>query len=121
MKNSHSNHILNTFVQKPGNHMVTLQQFPCYLQQIMSQSIYKSFIRSHLKYCCAAWSHRVYHNSNLKLLESAQRGALSLILRLFKSTPTVALEAELGILLIYITGIPCSEVMEIRHVWCLLL
>ena len=84
-------------------------------------TIYKSFIRSHLKYCCAAWNHRVYHNSNLKLLESAQRGALSLILRLFKSTPTVALEAELGILLIYITGIPCSEVMEIRHVWCLLL
>ena len=33
------NHILNTFVQKPGNHMVALQQSPCYLQQVMSQSI----------------------------------------------------------------------------------
>ena len=30
---------LNTFVQKPGNHMVALQQPPCYLQQIMSKSI----------------------------------------------------------------------------------
>ena len=36
-------------------------------------------------------SHRVYHNSNLKLLESTQRGALSLILRSFKSTPTIVL------------------------------
>ena len=39
MKNSHSNHILNTFVQKPGNHMVALQWSPCYVQQNMSQSI----------------------------------------------------------------------------------
>ena len=39
MKNSHSNHILNTFVQKPGNHMVILKQLPCYFQQIMSKSI----------------------------------------------------------------------------------
>ena len=30
---------------------------------------YKYFIRSHLEYCCAAWSLRIYHNSNLKLLE----------------------------------------------------
>ena len=33
-------------------------------------TIYKSFIRSDLEYCCAAWSHRIYHNSNLKPLES---------------------------------------------------
>ena len=61
-------------------------------------TIYKSFIRSHLEYCCAAWSHRIYHNSNLKLIDFKQKGALSLILRLFKSTSTVGLEAELGIL-----------------------
>ena len=55
--------------------MVALQQSPYYLQQIMSQSISLS-----------------------KLHESTQRGALSLILRSFKSTPIVALETELGIL-----------------------
>ena len=42
-------------------------------------SIYKSFIRSHLEHCCAAWSPRIYQNSNLKLLESSQRVVLSLI------------------------------------------
>ena len=39
MTNSHSNDIFNTFVQKPENHMVALQQSPCYLQQVMLQSI----------------------------------------------------------------------------------
>ena len=47
-------------------------------------SIYKSFIRSHLEHCCAAWSPRIYQNTNLKLLESSQRVVLSLILRSFK-------------------------------------
>ena len=42
-------------------------------------SIYKSFIRSHLEHCCAAWSPRIYQNSNLKLLESSQRVVLALI------------------------------------------
>ena len=46
-------------------------------------TIYKSFIRFYLEYCCAAWSHIIYHNS--KLLKSTQRGALSLILSSFKS------------------------------------
>ena len=32
------------------------------------------------------------------MLESAQRGALSLILRIMRSTPTEALEAELSVL-----------------------
>ena len=39
MKNPHSNDILNTFVQKPENQMAALQQSPCYLEQIISQSI----------------------------------------------------------------------------------
>ena len=64
----------------------------------LCHKIYTSFIRSHLEYCRSAWSHKIYHNSNLKLLESTQRGALSLILRSTKSTLTVALEAEVGIL-----------------------
>ena len=76
-------------------------------------TIYKSFIRSHLEYCCAAWSHRIYHNSNLKLVESTQREALSLILRSFKSIPTVALEAELGVLPIDI------RLQELNRMECL--
>ena len=76
-------------------------------------TICKSFIRSRFEYCCAAWSHRIYHNSNLKLLESTQRGALSLILRSFKSSPTVALEVELGILPINI------RLQELKRMECL--
>ena len=62
--------------------------------------IYKPFIRSHLEYCCAAWSQKYYHNSNLKL-------------RPFKSTPTVALEAELGILPINV------RLQELNRIECL--
>ena len=76
-------------------------------------TICKSFIRSRFEYCCAAWSHRIYYNSNLKLLESTQRGALSLILRSFKSSPTVALEVELGILPIDI------RLQELKRTECL--
>ena len=75
-------------------------------------TVYKSFIRSHCEYCCATWSHRIYNNSNLKLLDSLQRGALSLILRLFKSTPTVALEAKPDIL-------PIEELQEFNKMECL--
>ena len=60
--------------------------------------INKSFIISHLEYCCAVWSHRVYHDFNLKLLESTQREVLALVLRSFKLTPMVVSEAELEIL-----------------------
>ena len=74
--------------------MVTLQQ--SFLASHVK--IYNPFKRSHLEYCFGTWSDRIYHNSNLKLLQSTQRRDLSLILRSFKSTPTVALEAELGIL-----------------------
>ena len=74
--------------------MVTLQQ-----SLLASHvKIYNPFKRSHFEYCFGTWSDRIYHNSNLKLLQSTQRRDLSLILRSFKSTPTVALEAELGIL-----------------------
>ena len=60
--------------------------------------INKSFLISHLEYCFAVLSHRIYNDSNLKLLECTQREGLSLVLRSLKLTPMVALEAELGIL-----------------------
>ena len=73
----------------------------------------KSFISSHLEYCCATGSHRTYHNSNLKLLENTQRVALSLILRSLKSTPTVTLEVKPGILPIDI------RLQELNRMECL--
>ena len=76
-------------------------------------AIYKSFIRSHLEYYCVAWNYRIYHNSNLKLLESSQREALSLILRSFKLDLTVALEAELDILPVHI------RLQELKRMECL--
>ena len=44
------------------------------------------------------WGFKLYQREHLKMLESAQRGALSLILRTMRSTPTEALEAELSVL-----------------------
>ena len=35
---------------------------------------YKPFIKSHIKYCCAVWCHRIYHKFNLILLESTKTG-----------------------------------------------
>ena len=72
-----------------------------------------SFIRYRLGYCCGALSHRIYDNPNQKLLQSTQRGALSLILRSFKLTPTIALEAEFGILTIDI------RIQELNRMECL--
>ena len=52
------------------------------------KTLYKSFIRSKLEYCCLVWGQKLYLHNNLQNIESVQRGALSLILRPFKSTPT---------------------------------
>ena len=62
------------------------------------KTLYKSFIRSKLEYCCLVWGQKLYLHNNLQNIESVQRGALSLILRPFKSTPTIALESEFNIL-----------------------
>ena len=62
------------------------------------KTLYKSFIRSKLEYCWSVWEHKLYFHNNLQNIESVQRGALSLILRPFKSTPTIALESEFNIL-----------------------
>ena len=62
------------------------------------KTLYKSFIRSKLEYCWSVWEHKLYFHNNLQNIESVQRGALSLILRPFKSTTTIAVESELNIL-----------------------
>ena len=62
------------------------------------KTLYKSFIRSKLEHCCSVWGHKLYLHNILQNIESVQRGALSHILRFFKSTPTIALESELNIL-----------------------
>ena len=59
--------------------------------------LYKSYIRSKLEYGCIVWGHSIYKKNHVAMLESAQKGALSLILRTLKSTPTDALESELFI------------------------
>ena len=62
------------------------------------KTLYKSFIRSKLEHCCSVLGHKLYLHNILQNIESVQRGALSHILRFFKSTPTIALESELNIL-----------------------
>ena len=44
------------------------------------------------------WGFKRYQREHLKMLESAQRGALSLILRTMRFIPIEGLEAELSVL-----------------------
>ena len=60
--------------------------------------LYKAFIRSNLEFGSTVWGFRIHNAKHLKLLESAQRGASSLILKTMKSIPTDGLESELSIL-----------------------
>ena len=60
----------------------------------LAVQLYKSYIRSRLEYGCIVWGHSIYQKNDVAMLESAQKGALSLILRTLKSTPTDALESE---------------------------
>ena len=64
----------------------------------LALQLYKAFIRSKLEFGCTVWGFRIHNAKHLKLLESAQRGAASLILKMMKSTPTDGLESELSIL-----------------------
>ena len=64
----------------------------------LALQLYKAFIRSKLDFGCTVWGFRIHNAKHLKLLESAQRGAASLILKMMKSTPTDGLESELSIL-----------------------
>ena len=54
----------------------------------LALQLYKAFIRSKLEFGCTVWGFRIHNAKHLKLLESAQRGAASLILKTMKSTPT---------------------------------
>ena len=94
MKDSHSNHILN-IVYKSQEIIWRPYRNPHAISSKLCHKVLHKIPTGILQ--CSLES-RIYHNSNLKLLESTQRGALSLILRSLKSTPTVALKAELGIL-----------------------
>ena len=64
----------------------------------LALQLYKAFIRSKLKFGCTVWGFRIHNAKHLKLLESAQRGAASLILKTMQSSPTDGLESELSIL-----------------------
>ena len=64
----------------------------------LALQLYKSFIRSRLEFGSIVWSFKLYQKEHLKMLESAQRGALSFISRTMISTPTEALEVELSVL-----------------------
>ena len=60
----------------------------------LAGQLYKFYIRLKLEYGCNVWGHSIYKKNHAAMLESAQKGALSLILRTLKSTPTDALESE---------------------------
>ena len=60
--------------------------------------LYKAFKSSKLEFGCTVWGFMIYNGKDLKLFESAQRGAASLILKTMKSTPTDGLESELSLL-----------------------
>ena len=48
--------------------------------------LYKAYIRTKLEYGCIIWGHTIYQK-NMKQLEDAQGGALSLILRTMNPHP----------------------------------
>ena len=72
--------------------------------------LYKSYISSKLEYGCIVWRHSIYKKNHAAMLESAQKGALSLILCTLKLTPTDALESEL-----FIPPIDLIRIQEIQR------
>ena len=74
-----------------------LSLYPDLSPQLALQ-LYKTFIRAKLEFGCTVWGFRIHNVKHLKLLESAQKGATSMILKTMKSTPTDALKSELSIL-----------------------
>ena len=90
---SHIEHI--TQKCKIAYHRLTL--YPD-LSPYVALQLYIAFIRYKFEFGCTVWGFRIHNAKHLKLLETAQRGATSLILKTMKSTPTDALESELSIL-----------------------
>ena len=64
----------------------------------LALQLYKGFAISNLGFGCTVCGFKIHNASHLKLLESAQRGATSLILKTMKSFPTNTLESEPSIL-----------------------
>ena len=60
----------------------------------LALQLFKVLLRSKLEFGSNLWSFRKHNAKHLKLLESAQRGAASLILKTMKSTPTDRLEQK---------------------------
>ena len=90
-----TSHIENITIKcKQAYNRLTL--FPD-LNPNLAVQLYKSYIHSKLEYGCIVWGHSIYKKNHVAMLESAQKGALSLILCTLKSTPTDALESELFI------------------------
>ena len=90
-----TSHIENITIKcKQAYNRLTL--FPD-LNPNLAVQLYKSYIPSKLECGCIVWGHSVYKKNHAAMLESAQKGALSLILHTLKSTPTDALESELFI------------------------
>ena len=76
--------------------------FTLHIEHILSPhltfQLWKAFIESKLEFGCTVWGFRILNAKHLKLLESTQRGAASLILKTMNLTPTGTLESELSIL-----------------------
>ena len=90
-----TSHIENITIKcKQAYNRLTL--FPD-LNPNLAVQLYKSYIPSKLEYGCIVWGHSIYKKNHAAMLESAQKGALSLILRTLKSALTDALESELFI------------------------
>ena len=66
----------------------------------LALQLYKTFITSKLEFGCTVSGFGIHNAKHLKLLESTQRSAASLVLKTVKSNPTDGLESELSILLI---------------------
>ena len=92
---SFTKHIENITIKcKKASNRLTI--FP-ELNPHLAVLLYKSYVRSKLEYGSAVWGYTINKKNHLSMLESAQKGALSLILRTLKSTPSDALESELYI------------------------
>ena len=76
--------------------------FTLHIEHILSPhltfQLWKAFTESKLEFGCTVWGFRILNAKHLKLLESTQRGAASLILKTMNLTPTGTLESKLSIL-----------------------
>lgn len=67
------------------------------MRRDLAIQIFKSFIRTKLKYGSIIWGGTIHNIKYLRLPEVAQEGALMLILKAMKFTPFETMEADLCI------------------------